>query len=564
MAIPSSVLSNGFSVAHTADSVLSIYPPRVTLDPYAKKALSATEIEGMQAIFKTQGAAAKEYLSQQGLLSTIASLTVRLNGSGLDDLHRLLLSSADIYATLIEQAFKVDNVQPSDLEGLYGSVVRGVASGPRTYFLGRMVSDILNDKRIFLGQGSKHLQQLMAQVIAKGLPIANGQVQTAVNQLLTTVYNEGDVPYYVDKFALRSDSGISRAAFTPAIKRAMIDYLVKLGVQVKDQTTFDQGLYDEYFALAYSESLLKTSTASEDPIDAARVKGGETTWNFQVDTFETVEAQGVIASNILAAGALDYIYCIGERMHVFDVANALVLRWASGVLDVPNGPTAASLYRFHKLRSERSTPQERAMLYRRVLNRGAGRLLSGMIPNEDFPRLWHQLMSEVAEYIRKSEGSRFKEGWVSRTPLYQATQNLQYNLSENMTGMSHIQVTEDYAHLQEALAIIKSQDVLDTYGGRRKSIWTVIEQIAKEDLELMVPTAPIRTSAVEGNKVFNWIANFNDGAVREEAFQAFISAAEAWIIAQASMEEDDDSFGRDDSDMDEDFEEDDDFDDWDD
>ncbi|MEM8808591.1 MAG: hypothetical protein AAGF01_21445 [Cyanobacteria bacterium P01_G01_bin.38] len=565
MTISTSVLSNGFSVAHTADSVLSIYPPRVTLDAYAQKALSVTEIEGMQAIFKTQGAAAKEYLSREGLLSTISSLTVRLNGSGLDDLQRLLLSSSDIYATLLEQAFTVDKVQSTDLEGLYGSVVRGAASGPRTYFLGRMVSDILNDKRIFLGQGSRYLQHLMTQVISQGLPITQGQVESVVNQLLTTVYNEGDIPYYVDKFALRSDSGIARSAFTSAIKQAMIDYLVKLGVQVRDQTSFEQGLYDEYFALAYSDALLKVSTVSEDPIDAARVKGGETTWDFSVDTFESIEEQGVSPDNILAAGALDYIYCIGERMHVFDVANALVLRWAGGVLDVPEGATAALLYRYHKLRSERSTPQERAMLYRRILNRGGGRLLSNMVANEDFPRLWHQLMSEVAEYIRKAEGSYSAESWVSRAPIFQATKNLQYNLSENMTGMSHLQVTEDYAHLQEALDIIKSEDVIVSYGGRRKSIWTVIEQLAKEDLGLMISSAPIRTAAIEGNKVFQWIASFNEGTVQDRDFQTFLAAAESWIIAQASMEEEDDSFGREDDDIGDDFdEEEDDWDDWDD
>lgn len=563
MASSVSLLSNGLSAAYTADTVLRIDPPRITLDPYAQKAILVTEIQGMQDIFRAQGASAKQYLSQQGLLSTVANLTERINRTGLDNIHRFLLSRPDIYATLIQQAIEVDNVQKDDLEGLYGSVIRNVSSGPRNYFLGRIVSDILNDKRIFLGQGSKHLQHLMTQVISQGLPITDGQVQPAVNQLLTTIYTEGDIPYYVDQFAKRSDSGIAQNSFTSVIKRSMIDYLVKLGVQVRDKTTFDQGIYDEYFALAYSEAL-KSSTVSDDPIDAARVKGGQTTWNFQVDTFATIEAQGVIPANILAAGALDYIYCIGERMHVFDVANALVLRWASGVLDVPTGPTASLLYRYHKLRSERSTPQERAMLYRRILNRGAGRLLSGMIPNEDFPRLWHQLMSEVAEYIRKSEGSRYEDSWVSRTPIYEATKHLQYNLSENMTGMSHLQVTEDYAHLQEALDIVKSQDVLDTYGGRRKSVWTVIEQIAKDDLGLMVPTAPIRTSAVEGNKVFQWIANFSEGTVRDADFQTFLSAAEAWIIAQASMEEDDDSFGSDDDDMEEDWDdEEDDFDDWD-
>ena len=543
---------------HTADLVLQINAPVVTLDPYAEKALGATEVFYQQASY----AGAREDLTSRGLLGTIASLTERFNKSGLDNLLRLLLSRPTIYAALIRVALDDDSVAASDLEGLYSSVLRNVGDIPRRYFLAQMLTQVLNDKRIRLKSSDKRWERLDDLTLEYGLPITIGQVDPAVTALLSTLYTEGNIPYYVEAFVRRS--AISEYAFTASIQQAMTNYLVKLGVQIQSEEDFNTGLYDEYFVLAYNEAL-KTSTVTDDPIDAARIKGGETTWNFVVDTFEGIEAQGVIPSNILAAGALDYIYCIGERMHVFDVANALVLRWAGGVLDVPEGVTASALYRFHKLRSERSTPQERAMLYRRILNRGGGRLLSNMVPNEDFPRLWHQLMSEVAEYIRKAEGSYSADGWVSRAPIYQATKNLQYNLSENMTGMSHLQVTEDYAHLQEALDIIKSEDVLVTYGGRRKSVWTVIEQISKEDLGLMVSTAPIRTSAVEGNRVFQWIATFNEGIVQDSDFQSFLSSAEAWIIAQASMEEDDGSFGRDDEMADdaEDWDDDDDFEDWD-
>lgn len=546
------------TIPHTADEVLKINPSRVNLDPYAVKAVLETENYYSTKPYGN----AKGELTKRGVLGKVASLTARFNESGLDEPLRVLLSRSTIYAELIWEALDKEKVKEDDLEGLYGSVLRNVANKPRSYFFARMLNHILNDKRISTQDGSHRWARLGHLTKAQGLPIAYGEPQLAVNKLLTIVYSEGDIPFYVESFAQRTDSGISQYAFTPSILQKMTDYLVKLGVKITNKADVDKGHYDEYFALAYSEAL-KARTVADDPIDIARIKGGEVTWNFRVDTFESTEAQGVISENILAAGALDYIYYIGERMQVFNVANALVLRWASGVLDVPSGPTAATLYRYHKLRSERSTPEERAMLYRRVLNRGGGRLLSGMIPNEDLPRLWHQLMSEVAEYIRKSEGSRYNESWVSRTPIYEATKNLQYNLSENMTGMSHLQVTEDYAHLQEALEIVKSPDVVATYGGRRKSVWTVIEQVSKEDMQLMVPTAPIRTSAVEGNKVYQWIANFNEGTVKDAEFKTMISAAEAWIIAQAAMEEDDGSFGReDDADIVE--IDDDDFDDWDD
>lgn len=243
----------------------------------------------------------------------------------------------------------------------------------------------------------------------------------------------------------------------------------------------------------------------------------------------------MIPENIKAAGVLDYLYYIGECMQVFNVTNALVLRWASGMLDIPEGKTAAALYRFHKLRNERNTSEERAMLYKRVLNKGNGRVLSNMVVNQSFPGLWYQLMQEVTDYIDKTEGSRWGAGWVSRAPLYQATKNLQYNLSEHMTGMAHVQVTEDYANLQEALDILKSPEILGDFGGRRKNVWSVIEQIAKQDLGKTVPTANLRSLAVEGNKIFQWIATFEEGGVQEDAFTSFLGAAEAWIISQASV-----------------------------
>ncbi|MEO1447796.1 MAG: hypothetical protein AAFV46_16485, partial [Cyanobacteria bacterium J06635_11] len=365
----------------STEKVFQITPPRINLDPYARRALADVE----SSYDKPTGAERAITTLRQSSLSDITKLTDRFNSSGLDDIHRLLLSSPILYTELIQIATKTHGAKLSDIESSYNAVLRLVADKPRSLLLGRMLAHVLADKSIATNDGSTRWARLSANILANGLPLANGQVQLAVNNLLARAYNEGEIPHYVDAFAKRPDTGIAAFVMTPAVQQGMIDYLVKLGVQIKDPAAFKQGAYDEYFALAYSEAL-KTNSVTTDPIDAARIKGGETTWNFKVDNFESTESQGVIPGNIRAAGALDYIYCIGERMHVFDVANALVLRWASGVLDVPAGPTASKLYRYHKLRSERSTPQERAMLYRRILSRGGGRMLSGMVPNEDFPR----------------------------------------------------------------------------------------------------------------------------------------------------------------------------------
>jgi hypothetical protein len=158
-------------------------------------------------------------------------------------------------------------------------------------------------------------------------------------------------------------------------------------------------------------------------------------------------------------------------------------------------------------------------------------------------------MGEVAEYIRKSEETRGGVEQVSPTPVYQAARDLQYNLSDHMTGLAVIQVQEIYAQLQEAIAILRNPDVIDQFGlGRRKNLWTVIERIAKEQFGTALNVASIRTLAVEGNRVFRWLADFDGNAALRAAIDfsaapadtktlnALLQPAEAWIIAQADVD----------------------------
>lgn len=504
------------------------------LDSYALKALERVIHEIGSVYNYPPNFKAKDGMTGRVRSAQLGSLSERLNLKGFDDITRLLLSTPDIYATLIYVALVQDNVQPDDLDGLYNSVVWHVEDKPRKLFLAHLLTEVLNAKRIQVKRANLQWQKLDDLTLKSGIPIRKGQVEPAVTALLNILYKEGEIPHYVDQYLSRGE--LAATEFAPAIKQSMVDYLIKLGLKIERKAFEAQPQqYDEYFALAYSEALKRSATA-DDPIDMARIRGGEVSWDFTVDTFETTEEQGIIPANILAAGALDYLFYVGECMYVFNVANALVLRWAKGVLDIPDGLAAAQLYRFHKLRVERSTPEERAMLYKRVLNKGNGKLLSNMVVNEAFPSYWHQLMSEAAEYIRKREGSPWKENQVSRAPIYQATKNLQYNLTEYMTGMSHLQVTEDYAHLQEAMDLLRSKDILEHFGGRRRSVWNVVERVAKEDFGIAIPTAAVRTLAVEGNKVFQWIANFNAGMVREDEFSTFLRAAESWIISQSALE----------------------------
>ncbi len=526
------------SVKSITDPYSQIRRPRLVLDQFAVQALEKTEADLKGA--KTFETLKAEIRDKKVLENDIFDLSQRLNQTGLDDVERLLLATPEIYAVIIKESLEEIRFDSTsqDPTALYNTVRRKASNDYRKWFLARLLEVVFRARRIDVTTSSEW-QQLDELTLSRSIPIRQGQVEPAVMDLLSNIYRDGGLAHYLDKY-IAEQTAIPKTAFTPAIRQGMIDYLVnsKVAIQPTDKpsTNGSQGAeHEKYFALAYNEAL-KLSTVKDDPIDQIRTKG-KVSWDFTIDAFDDADVvQGVIPDNIKAAGALDYVYAVGELMRVFDVANALVLRWAGGILDIPEGKTAYDLYRFHKLRNERSTYEERAMLYKRVLNKSDGKLLSNMVANAGFLRLWHKLMVEVTTYIGKSEGKQIGDTYVSRAQIYQATKNLQYNLTETMTGMAHIQVAEDYAHLQEAMAILKAEEVLNMFGGRRKTVWSVIEQVAKEDLGLMVSTAPLRTLAVEGNKIFQWIAEFNEGIVREGEFREFLSASEAWIIAQASLD----------------------------
>jgi len=341
------------------------------------------------------------------------------------------------------------------------------------------------------------------------ISLSPGALEAAVLKLINSVNEQGQLPALLEIYIEKAE--IDPTRFTPDVKAAMIDYLLDRGIQIEDVEKLKAGDYDEHFALAYDYAL-NVASGQDDPLDAARRKGGGRgvgQWNFEVDDFSEVEEQGIIKENILAAGALDYIFEFGERLGVFKLVDALVLNWAAGSIDVVEGPAAARLYRYWKLREERASNEERGMVYRRVLNKGNTDVLSRMVVNEPFPQLWHNLMAEVAEYIDKTE--RVDQGIgetspVSRSRIYQATRELQYNLTEYCTGMAHVQAREFYAQLQECFDILKDDEILAYFGGnRRKSLWTVIERLSKEEFGASPNIAAHRSLAVDGNRIFVWI-----------------------------------------------------------
>lgn len=324
------------------------------------------------------------------------------------------------------------------------------------------------------------------------------------------------------------------------LSKSMLSFFKKLGLDLKHLTHFGNGqeeepAFDEFYGAAYLQAV-KSSGQSEGQLVSINGKAMGDDWDFSVDHFEEEEEEekSVNPDNIKAAGALDYIYELADHLGVFRITDALVLMWAQGRLELPQGSEAASkLYRYYKLRDSRLSQEERAMVYKSVLNKGEGTLLSRMVPNTDFTRLWQQLMNEVVDYIQRSERHHDLDNLVSKSGIYQATRNLQYNLTFNMVGKPLNDVHEMYAQLQECISILGNDAITSRLsGGKQKNMWSVIESISRQEFGTAPNISAFRTVAVDGNKIFKWVADFTPNAETDDiAFRSFINSAGAYILA---------------------------------
>ncbi len=530
--------------------VLSVQPPSETPDGFvAKSIITLSQLAGGDA----KVLEVNDRLLSEGLTEAVGKATARVNLGGINRTQRLLLSQAPVYASIIEAALSPVSssdgptieasasglvssrrrVDFDDTGGLVDFIQRALdtSGGFREMYAGMLLDAVVELRGLRLDEDVR--VAVVGDVSVAEIPIAAARADDFIGALIDQRRSTLSLDAAVDAFSRSGE--VDAVRFTPRIRRAMVAFLSDLGVvfPAGGVTPQNRRRFDEYFALAYNHALRIGDGSTTDPIDAVRTKGAITDWDFTVDTFESVEEQGVVIQNILAAGALDYVYNLGERLGMFKLADALVLRWASGAFDAEPGKASADLYRYWKLRSERISPEERAMMYRRILMKGEGKLLSGMVENDALPQLWGTLMEKATDFIRRSEENASKDRTVSRQPIFQSTKQLQYNLTESATGMAHMQITEMYHHLLEAKTVL--EHAINYFStGSRKSLWTVIERASREWFDEAPNISAIRSSAVDGNRVFQWIAYFDQPSVTDEDFQGFLDAAEAWIIAQAT------------------------------
>lgn len=527
-----------FGLVGTPD-YLRIRLPTRQIDPYVQRALDAAAGPESDHVIDRPLSEVYRELQNAGLASRLQSVSAHLGSAGLDYLGLALLSRPEIYTKLITDLEPTAHPRAlSDPAGFAHSLRLALTSegGPLHYVYQHIVASVLEDQNIILQDSV--LALLVARAKAEGLDLGPGKTQSSLLRIYNDFIDRGGLRALVDAYVSRQE--IQSARFTAAVRERMVDYLKHASINLDVRNAqhleaFARQEYDEYFALAYD----RASQTRTDALLNTPASGG---WDFSVDTFEGLEAQAIDPDNILAAGYLYYAYEMGERLHVFDMPELLYLQWTYGhQLDLPQGETAALLDKLYTERSLRETREERFLAYKKVLGLGDVRLLSNMASNSHYERLWGRLMEEVAEYIRRRSEAGLYEGRdaISRVPIYRAVRELQYNLTEYATGRVKAQTAKLKALFDQSMKVLAAPEIAEAFGTPvRRDVWTVLERLNRTPpLELSPNVSAIRTAAVEGNRVFQFIAKFDENTVTDADFDELLRSAEAWIIAKSADSE---------------------------
>lgn len=514
-------------------SFLNIRPPSVALHPVAKDAADKLRIAFEAKLPKNPD----DRLTKRGHVGTVEKVTQKFNSfRNISDGPLLALAQPSVYESLFLDAITKGNIPNTEVDALFQYISAHVVANNDALpkLLSTILEKISERERITILVGE--LDDLVSLAIAADLRLGEDTLVSDVRKLVEELLRQGKVPEFVEKYLER---GEIQGVVTPSMRRSMITYLQDLKLNFEAETTggvlkANTSEFDEYFALAY-DFARRAAVASDDPIDIARTRGEGVPSNFTIRKIREKERAFVRPEAIKAGGALFTIFIEGELLMLFEIADHLILDWHRGGLDIPSGKAAAQLNRFEHMRGQRFSAEERAMIYRRIFNFGQAELLSDTLVNERFGEHFDNVMYEVTRLLDLQDRAFSDPRQISRAALFSAIESFQFNFSEFVTGSAFLKITEMGKHLEDALDLITSEDVVAHYGGTRRTVTGAIKNMGQKFLGASLPVDDLLTLAERGNDVFQFISDFNRGRVSENDFQNFLDAAKETIIARAAL-----------------------------
>jgi hypothetical protein len=272
-------------------------------------------------------------------------------------------------------------------------------------------------------------------------------------------------------------------------------------------------------------------------------------FDFGVTYYDDVKtAQSYNKESILCAAQLYYVMTLGDELGIFDVVNTIMTKeMPKGRVDITSKQLMKDLqqYFFNENFSigsdgtqyKRTLAEERHMFYKQVFDIGGGEIVDGAETNKEFNILWNTLLEEVVKYISKIERSNNPELFVSKQNIFQAIEDLQYNLSNYCTGMAKVATPIMNKELDFVVErFLMHEDIRKQLAPNGNgSFWKVIENVQRG--KGMMNTSLLRNKAVFTHKIITAIANYTPLAFdNDKVTGEFVSTVEALIINNDQLE----------------------------
>jgi len=214
----------------------------------------------------------------------------------------------------------------------------------------------------------------------------------------------------------------------------------------------------------------------------------------------------IIKENIFALQPA-YFAAMFEELKVFQVVDKLVELFQNGILPVGRGTAGNLLFAHWKNAALRVSETERRSFYARSLGIPGGD--DGGSPNREFKELFMRFVSAVSSFVRQNTLDNLLRanipGAVTQQQIRKAGRDLATNISSHGYGMAYPMATEMQNQINEALEILKNQELRSAYGA--KDPWQLIDQVSALELGGNKNSVKYRTMASAGATVFAWLAN---------------------------------------------------------
>jgi|GEM_PF-1336442 len=465
-------------------------------------------------------------------LSTLKyDLAEKVNGmwSSLPFNTKVILSYLNIADYLLAYGYYVRGIK--DVNGMY-NFVTGHTEGSRNVVKYTVLSAArkrLNDEKINIDHNDES-DLIIQDIIKANLPLTRAGFQTSLDKVVNNYINNGK---WLELIKNSDFAGIPADMVPDVVKRLKaypveptadnINYILPTIISQMSQFGFDNSDGAEEQEIDNNDSLFDAGFFLDDSATAMISK-----------------------ASIEYAAQLYSCMVLGEELDIFNLANFFTHKYMfrSGIqIQDRRLRENLQMYVFNNkfVDSEtgriydRTRPAERAMFYKQVFNWGSSHVTDDLVVNEEFPVLWKSLIVQAVRYIRDVQDSPNPDIYVSRQPIMQAVEDLQYNLSTHCTGMANVIspiIHKELKFIREK--IFSHPEVLKQLVPAGGSWWKVVELLFTEMKRSKPETRRLSNKAKFGNAIIMSIAAYDPGTFEDNAaFSRFMSNIDALILTQA-------------------------------